>query len=241
LFHVTRIVVAVTLVLALLAGIAPLKSVSFASASLCSMSCCVALPPHRPGECDSVVSCQVKLPGHDAGAHDAPNDAHEAHHEAASTHPDTDERAQPHEPQPQPEAHHAAHTTHAGTHHAEPPEAAQTPQTPNAQQTPHARQLGLQPTAAKPDAKRARRPSIAPASVSHPCPSDCGMAAGGFGNRLRSRDAATLAQSHRPRPPTARVVTLKHASLLPLISAGKYRLAPPRAPPLVHVPESPTT
>jgi hypothetical protein len=86
-----------------------------------------------------------------------------------------------------------------------------------------------------------RRPSIAPASVSNPCPSDCGMAAGSFGNRLRSRDAATLAQAHRTRRPTPRVVTLRHVSAPPPTSAGTHRLAPPRAPPLSHAPESPTT
>lgn len=231
LFHVTRIVVAVMLVLTLLAGIAPLKSISFASASLCSMSCCVALPPHKPGECASVVSCHVKLPGHDAGAGDASN---AAHHAAASTHSDKDEHAPRDESQPQPVAHHAAHTAHAGTHHAETQEASPTSQT-------NARQPEWEPPEARPESKQTRRPSIAPASVSNPCPSDCGMAAGSFGNRLRSRDAATLAQAHRLRRPHARGVSTGHVSTLPHISDGKHHLAPPRAPPLFHAPEFPTT
>jgi hypothetical protein len=234
LFHVTRIVVAVMLVLALLSGIAPLKSISFASASLCSMSCCVALPPHRPGECDSVVSCQVKLPGHDARAHDAP-DADHQHHTAATSHPDGDEHARQHESNPQPRAaHHAAHTAHAGTHHAETPEAPETSQA-------DARQPESKSPEAKPESKQARRPGIAPASVSNPCPSDCGMAAGSFGNRVRSRDAATLAHAHRPRRPTTRTVSTRHVSLLPLTSTDKHRLAPPRAPPFFPALESPTT
>jgi hypothetical protein len=67
------------------------------------------------------------------------------------------------------------------------------------------------------------------------------MAASSFGNRLRSRDAATHAQAHRLHRPPTRVVALRHVSALPLTSAGKYRLAPPRAPPLFPAPASPTT
>lgn len=232
--HIRRIVVAVMLTLALLSGIAPLKSISFASAPQCSMSCCVALPPHQPGECESVVSCHVKLPGHNAGAHDAPQATHFDQHAAASSHSDGDAQAQQLEPQTQPTAHHAAHTEHGGTHHAETQEASQASQT-------DARQPEAKTPDVKPDSKQTRRPSIAPASVSNPCPPDCGMAAGSFGNRLRSRDAATLAQAHRLRRPHARGVSTGHVSTLPHISDGKHRLAPPRAPPLFHASEFPTT
>ncbi|HKP72303.1 MAG TPA: hypothetical protein VJT82_05160, partial [Pyrinomonadaceae bacterium] len=72
--------------------------------------------------------------------------------------------------------------------------------------------------------------SVAATSFHAPCPSDCGLAANGSGNNARPRDAAALADAQRPRPPT-RVVLLRHDSDLPLVSARKHRLAPPRAPP----------
>ena len=189
------------LALALLAGGAPVGSLSLASASECSMSCCIGLPSHRPGECDSVLSCHVELPQH-TEASDAP-EAEQVEDTGAPSH-------------------HAQGDSDDAEHHQA--------QTPTATQT-DASAASSPQTAQPPDKQKPRRHAvIARPALVNPCPPDCGVASS-FVNVLRSRDAATLTGAHRARPPT-RVFARAHAFGLPLkFSAGKYRLAPPRAPP----------
>ncbi|MDQ1524055.1 MAG: hypothetical protein QOE47_1979 [Pyrinomonadaceae bacterium] len=251
--HVARIVAALTLVVALLAGVAPQGSLaSFAPASGCSMSCCVGKPPHAAGDCASV-SCHVKLPGR-AASHDS-HDGDGTHagdqHAAASTHQTADDHTHDghvsHAPQ---QASHNSHpvqkeTHHAETHHAETLFAAHATETHHAAHaaTETDATAGVTKTHAsdahgtkvdqQPGGNSRNRRSVAAAahaSVSNPCPSDCGTAASGFGNNVRPRDTAALAQARRPRPPT-RFAALRHFSNLPRTSSDRRRLAPPRAPP----------
>lgn len=233
LLHFARIVVAVMLVCALLAGVAPTGSLSLAAASECSMSCCAGLPPHPAGECESVVSCHVKLPKQ-IEASDAPTAEH-VPNMAASSHDAHDDNGESHAP---PAHHHAAesqtatddasHDAPAETDQAPTRTATESTATHASTQLPPSQQTSPQ-SGAKPLRRRA---SVARPALANPCPPDCGMAASGFINVQRSRDAATLTSAHRPRPPTG-VVARTHASGFPLdFSAGKYRLAPPRAPPV---------
>ncbi|HJR07685.1 MAG TPA: hypothetical protein VJ842_10525 [Pyrinomonadaceae bacterium] len=183
------------------------------------MSCCIGLPPHKAGECAGV-SCHVALAqnaSHDK--HGKVHDTHDDRHNTAAAH-ETAAHHQ-HESQAQPTATHneASHHAHAEeAHHAEARQASESSATTDAEH-------------ASSKSKRERRPNVAPASLANPCPSDCGMAAGNARNNVRPRDAATLTAAHRPRP-HARLADSKHSSNLPLASAGKRRLAPPRAPPL---------
>ncbi|MDQ1610789.1 MAG: hypothetical protein QOG00_720 [Pyrinomonadaceae bacterium] len=268
--HVARIVAALTLVVALLAGVAPQGSLaSFAPASGCSMSCCVGKPPHAAGDCASV-SCHVKLPGRAASrdSHDGDGTHAGDQHAAASTHQTADDHTRDghvsHAPQ---QASHNSHpvqeeTHHAETHHAETLFAAHATETHHASHTPqtHASETtetnhvshaatgtdataGVTKTHASdahgtkvdqpPGGNSRSRRSVAAAahaSVANPCPSDCGTAASGFGNNVRPRDTAALAQARRPRPPT-RFAALRHFSNLPRTSSDRRRLATPRAPP----------
>jgi hypothetical protein len=265
--HVARIVAALTLVCALLAGVAPPGSLaSFAPASGCSMSCCVGKPPHAAGDCASV-SCHVKLPGR-AASHDGDGTHAGDHHAAASAHQTADDHTHDgHVSHAPPQASHNSHSVQKETHHAETHQAetlfaahatethhaSHTPQTHAAETTEtnhasHAAEAtetdataeGTKTHASDAHGTRAEQPrgdrrsrrgiAEAHASVANPCPSDCGMAAGGFGNNVRPRDAAALAQARRPRPPT-RFAALRHFSNLPRISSDGRRLAPPRAPP----------
>jgi len=225
-----RAVAALVLVLALLSGIAPSGSFASVSASGCSMSCCIGLPAHAAGEC-AAVSCHVKLPGQNAAPQDTQGQAHDAHGEShdddrrnAATPHEVEIAASVHQHEPQPQtataAHKDGHAAHAGeTHGAETLQASESSATANAEH------------ASSKSKRKEHRPSVAPASLARPCPSDCGMAAGNAGNNVRPRDAATLTAAERPRPPTPLAVS-NHSSGLPLDSAGKHRLAPPRAPPL---------
>jgi hypothetical protein len=222
--HVARIVAALTLVLALLSGIAPQGSLGFAApVSECSMSCCIGKPSHAAGDC-ATVSCHVQLPGHD-DSHDA---SPETQLDAAQPVQTTGDNAHAgHESHAQ-TASHDAHAGHVETQHAETLHASRTPET-DAPATPETdASEASQPEAGQ--TGNGRRSVAAHASVAPPCPSECGMAAGSFGNNLRPRDAATLTQARRPRPP-ARVAALKHFSSLPRTSSDRRRLTPPRAPP----------
>lgn len=228
----SRVVAALALVLALLSGIAPAGSL--ASASECSMSCCIGLPSHAAGECAGV-SCHVKLPEQTASSEDTHGIAHDAHgeshdddrnkvaasHEVASHEVDA-ASAHQHESQPQltTAARDASHASHA--------EEARDAETLQASESSATTSAGHASSKSK---QKERRSSVAPASLARPCPSDCGMAAGNAGNNVRPRDAATLTPTQRPRPP-ARLAVSKHSAAPPVASSGKHRLAPPRAPPL---------
>lgn len=222
--RITRIVAALTLVLALLCGSAPQGSLAFAApAAECSMSCCTGKPPHAAGDCASV-SCHVKPPGQAASSEPQPA-AHEGQHDNNAAVPpeqtagnDTHHRHESH-------ARQAAHDPHSGqleTQHAKTRHASHAPETSTTGASP-------QPEAGQPDGSQSVAVS-AHASVAPPCPADCGMAASSFGNNLRQRDAATHTQARRPRPP-ARVAALRHFSSLPRTSSDRRRLTPPRAPP----------
>jgi hypothetical protein len=224
--RVARIIAALTLVLALLSGIAPPGSLALAApVSECSMSCCIGKPPHAAGH-GAADSCHVELPAHDA--HGNPHDgAHEHQHDAAPSLQTPGHQARhDHASQPQTPAH-DAHSDGAATHQANTHPAWHAPET--------GTNAAPQTEAGEPESEAVqpahRHSAAAHASVARPCPSGCGMAAGNVGNNLRVRDASTLAHARRLQPP-ARAAALKHSSTLPLTSSDKRRLAPPRAPPV---------
>lgn len=222
--HIARIVAAVTLVLALLSGIAPPGSLGFAApVSACSMSCCIGKPSHAAGDC-ATVSCHVKLPGH-GDSHDAPQEDQLD----AATHLQTADATAHHKHESHAQT--ASHDSHSGkleTHHAKPLHASHAPETETSAAPETDASDASQPEAGQSGSKRSS--VAAHASVARPCPSECGMAAGSFGNNLRPRDAATLTQARRLRPPP-RVAALKHFSSLTRTSSDRRRLTPPRAPP----------
>jgi hypothetical protein len=220
--HIARIVAAMTLVVALLSGSAPPGSLAFAApVSECSMSCCIGKPRHAADDCASV-SCHVKLPGHGA-SNDSHDGAHEDQHATAPPLQTVDDNTHQghgsHAPQ---QASHDSHSGHVKTHHAKTHPASHASEETEPDAAPQSK-------VGQPDSRR--RSVAAHASVANPCPSDCGMAAGGLGNNVRPRDAATLAQVRRPRLP-ARVAALEHFSTLPRTSSDRRRFAPPRAPPV---------
>jgi hypothetical protein len=71
-FSPARIFLAVMLTLVLLAGVAPLSSLS--SSHECSMACCAGKPPHMAGSCSVAFDTEEE-----AGAPDEANDEHSAH------------------------------------------------------------------------------------------------------------------------------------------------------------------
>jgi hypothetical protein len=228
--RIARIGAACALVLVLLVGTVPVGSFSLAAASECSMSCCIGLPSHRPGECESAVSCHVKLP-EQIEASDALALAEQAQDMAAPAHHDHGDGAAAVEHQPAAESQTAAHDASHDASHAAQTETRQAQTRTASHSSASPASSPSEQTAEQSDAKKPRRhASIARVALANPCPLDCGMASS-FINALRSRDDATLAGTHRPRPPTS-VVAPAHASGLPLkFSAGKYCLAPPRGPP----------
>lgn len=78
--------------------------------------------------------------------------------------------------------------------------------------------------------KTPRAPSFS-ASVSRPCPPDCGALLNSFTQLRKTRDGAALVHGLRPRPPTAAALprAFAHASKT---SSELRRQSPPRAPPL---------
>jgi hypothetical protein len=72
--------------------------------------------------------------------------------------------------------------------------------------------------------------SVAPTTVSKPCPPDCGATAAGFAHSRRSRDAATLSEASRPRPPSLNASTRAGENLIASHDARR-RQSRPRAPP----------
>ena len=224
--RITRIVAALTLVLALLSGSAPQGSLAFAApAAECSMSCCTGKPPHAAGDCASV-SCHVKPLGQAASSEPQPAAHEDQHHNDAAPPEQTADN----------DTHHG-HESHARQASHEPRSGqleTQQAKTRHASHAPETSATGAspQPEAVQPDGSRSVPAVSAHASIAPPCPADCGMAASSFGNNLRQRDAATHTQARRPRPP-ARVAALKRFSSLPRTSSDKRRLTPPRAPPVV--------
>ena len=203
-----RVFLAVTLLVMLVASSIALPAA--ASGPLCTLVCCAGRAPHAAGSCMHG-SCATELATHNP-ASNGPDKAH--HH---------------HEQQPAEESDRSSvfpgATASVG--------ASEMGEVPTIEATPYevSADAGGQADTTEPAAKGANDPAITATVLSKPCQPDCGACTSGFAPPKQARNAATLAGSHRVRPPSSVKLATGRDPLTHTRSA-LARQSVPRGPPL---------
>jgi hypothetical protein len=204
----SRLIVAVALVLALLSGIAPLSSAS--AGHLCAMECCAGLPPHAAGSCHMGLSSpgETKELQHDQAEHCGLAEADTGAIKGISA------GVMGMKTSAVPTLDLDSVTIDASEHCAK-----------NSQ----AEEAGPA-TTDSPRLPSVNAQSFSAQSFSKPCPPECGTGALSSGVRP-ARQAAALAYNVRPRPPTAAGKFYFSRQNFSIDSAYRKQVRP-RGPPL---------
>jgi hypothetical protein len=235
-----RVAAASLLALFVLSATAPHGALS--SSSACAMACCAGKPAHLAGDCDSV-SCHVNIPPAKSEAAPEPEgaDAHAHHAEPARAGDESASAEDPHAHAAHADGHpratnaddrqhaaradeqrHASHASAAGVHAGDGRAA---PGDDDGAKASRREQAGVR----GPEGGARGAPSLTRASMSEPCPAECGAAAGSSGVRVKPKDAP-LAQSYSPRPPPLACAD-EHTPNLSAASDTRRGNSRPRAPP----------
>lgn len=193
---VARILIAATLVAALVSGTVPFGLTS--SGHLCTMECCAGKPPHEAGSCMHG-SCEVNF-----SVFKSPVPPKEQEEHCGASKPKATEHARMHtQDSPAPNKEDSSVADHRHDLQVDSSEQERARKS-NSQQT----------------------TSVAASMLTKPCPPDCGAGTLNYSSPSRPREAAALSYANKPRPPSSILIRSSSDNIFKTLEALYRRSPP---------------